>query len=60
MTTARKFFTISGFKIEVIDGTPTTDVRFFSQRQLVAACSPEAAAELARRAQIVAARSAVS
>lgn len=49
-----KSYTISGFTIPVVEVEPTTDVRFFSQRQLRRAGSAEAVAELARRAAIVA------
>jgi hypothetical protein len=49
----RKFYLIDGVRIDVVDVEPTNDVRFLSQRQLRAAATPEARAELARRAAMV-------
>lgn len=51
-----KFHTLDGFKIEIIEVAPSTDVRFFTQRELLRLNTDAARAELARRAAIVAGR----
>ena len=49
-----KSYQIDGLQIEIIGVRPTTDVRFFSQRQLLAINNrPDALAELNRRATII-------
>lgn len=46
-------YTINGLTIPVVDVEPTTDVRFFSQRQLRKLATSEAKAELSRRDGLV-------
>lgn len=48
-----KTYTIDGINIPLIEVPATTDVRFFSQRQLFRLGTPGAVAELAARARII-------
>ena len=46
-------YTISGYTFKTVKPVATTNVKFFSQKQLFAMGTPEAQAELKRRAEIL-------